>query len=112
MGMKTTNYKVAKMNNFNLENAYAYIINCKSERNSGYADIGIFADRESAVNGAEPFEVKRVYFTVDREENDRITAYTESKKTREIERYNPETKEKETVTINGLFTGWEDDIQV
>lgn len=112
MGMKTTNYKVASMNNFNLETAYAYIVECKSDRNSGYADIGIFADRVSAESGAEPFETKRIYFTVDRNENDRQTAYLESKKIKEIQKYNPETKETETVKVNSPFTGWEDDMQV
>ena len=104
MGLKTKNFKIKSMNNFMLENAYAYIIECQSDRKTGYADIGIFADRESAVNGAEPFETERVWFKVDRNENDRVTAYKEAKKYKEI-KYNGETH-----IVSGAFSDWEDDI--
>lgn len=112
MGLKTTNYKIKKMNDFVLPNAYAYIIKCYSERQSGWADIGVFADRESAENGAEPFEVKRIYFTIDRNENDRQTAYTEAKKQIKKEEYNEETHTYDIVMVDGMFTNWQDDIQV
>jgi hypothetical protein len=105
MGLKTTNYKVKSMNNFLLPNAYAFIVKCHSERTSGYAEIGVFADRESALQGAKPFEVKRVDFIVDRNENDRATAYRVAKTPLIVK--NHEGKEE---VVSTRFEGWVDDI--
>ena len=111
MGLKTTNYKVEKFNHI-LEEAYAYIIDCSSDRINGQAIIGIFASREDAENPAiEPYETKKINFTVDRTKNDRETAYNVAKGQSYKPHFNTSTMLVELTPFNEYFYGWEDDIQ-
>lgn len=105
MGLKTKNYTIKSMNNYILPEAYAFITKCHTEGHSGYAELGVFADRESAMKGAKPFETKRVDFIVDRNENDRATAYRVAKTPLIVK--DPEGKD---VVVDARFEGWDDDI--
>ena len=110
MGLKTTNYKVEKFNH-TLEEAYAYIIDCTSDRIRGQATIGIFASREDAENPAiEPYEAKKIKFIVDRSKNDRETAYNTAKSQYLTPYFNPKTGKVEQMLVDNYFVGWQDDI--
>lgn len=111
MGLVKKDFVLKENGNFILPNAYAYITECYSGRKSGYAIIGIFADRESAVNGAKPFQSVRVDFILDRNENDRVTAYKQAKMPVFIDSvWNKETKQYENVYEPSIFADWQDDI--
>ena len=111
MGMIKKKYKVKSMGNFELDTAYAYITECHTVGKTGYAKIGIFADRESAVNCANPFEVVRVDFVLDRNENDRVMAYRTAKQPKYLGKvWNEKTKTLEDKYEESIFSDWQDDI--
>lgn len=111
MGLVKKDFVLKEHNNHVLNNAYAYIIECYSGRESGFATIGIFDNRESAKKGAKPFQTVRVDFIIDRNENDRATAYKQAKKPVFIENvWNKETKQYENLYEESIFADWEDDI--
>lgn len=109
--MIKNNYKLKDMNNFELATAYAYIVECHTVGKTGYAKIGIFANRESAENCSNPFEVHRVDFVLDRNENDRETAYLTAKQPKYLgKEWNEETKSMEEKYEESIFSDWKDDI--
>ena len=111
MGLKKTNHLVKKFNQV-LPEAYAYIVECKVGRSTGYAIIGIFSNRADASNHMiEPYERIRVDFDVNRTESAFVTAYLEAKKPLFSKVWNTETKSlQETVVDERFSVGWEDDI--
>ena len=79
MALKKSNYYVKSLG-MTLPQAVALITTCKSDRENGTATIGVFASRENALNkDIQPFETVTVNFKVDRNENDRATAYHTAK---------------------------------
>ena len=107
MALKKSNYYVKSLN-MTLPQAIAFVMSCKTDRENGVATIGVFANRENALNkNIKPFETVDVTFKVDRNENDRATAYITAV-TPEV--YEWESKSgKRTETIPAPFEGWEDD---
>ena len=113
MGLKTKNYEVKKLG-ITLPEAYAIVKDLTVRGKSGYAVIAVQSSRENAekvVDGTmSALEEHRIDFTVNRDENDRATAYAKAKGQREVTRFNEGTNRMETVTVNEPFYGWEDDI--
>lgn len=113
MGLKTTNYEVKKLG-IVLPQAYALVKDLTVRGKSGFAIFAVQSTRENAekaVNGEmQAIEEVRIDFIVERDTNDRATVYAKAKSQREIERFNVETKQMETVLINEPFYGWDDDI--
>ena len=110
MGLKTTNYEVKSMG-VTLPEAYAIIRETKTSGDSGFAMIAVHTTRELAANKSiKPFEEVRIDFTVDRNANDRETAYTVAKGQKTFKKFNAETKQMEDAIVNMPFYGWEDDI--
>ena len=113
MGLKTTNYEVKKLG-ITLPEAYAIVKDLTVRGKSGYAIITVQSSRENAekvVDGTmAALEEHRIDFMVNRDENDRATAYAKAKSQKEIKQFNEETKKLETVMVNEPFYGWEDDI--
>lgn len=111
MGLKTTNYEVKSMKE-TLDTAYAYIRKIRvDEYGNGIATIAVHRTRELAQDPAvTPYELKEIHFKCDRNANDRATAYAKAKEQREVERFNMETKQMETVLVDAPFYGWENDI--
>lgn len=111
MGLIKKDFVLKEHNNHVLKNAYAYITECYSGRKSGYAIIGIFDSRESAINGAKPFQSVRVDFVLDRKENDRVTAYKQAKEPIFVDKvWNKETKQYDDKYEDSIFADWQDDI--
>ena len=108
MGLKKTNYKIESLG-ITLPEAYAIIKNLTINGESARADFVVQANRETA-NNLKPLEVKTLHFTVDRNTNPYQTAYVESKKQVEETKWNKTTNEHEKVLVDGIFTGWQDDI--
>lgn len=109
MALKKTNYYVKSLG-MTLPQAIAFVTNCKTDRENGVATIGVFASRENALDKSiQPFETVNVSFKVDRNENDRSTAYRTAKTPKVYEWVNG-NGEKRVETISALFEGWEDDI--
>lgn len=110
MGFKKVNHFVKK-HNLVLPEAHAYIIECKSGRESGYAVIGVFNNRQDAENPKiEPYETKRVDFSINRKENDRSTAYQIAKQPKIGKIWNENTNKLEDCVIDEMFSDWQDDI--
>ena len=113
MGLKTKNYEVKKLG-ITLPEAYAIVKDLTVRGKSGYAVIAVQSSRENAekvVDGTmSALEEHRIDFTVNRDENDRATAYAKAKSQKEVTQFNEETMKLETVTVNEPFYGWEDDI--
>ena len=66
----------------------------------GVATFGIHKTRELALNkDVPPLKEVKIYFSVDRTKNDRVTAYEKAKSSRVIKRPNEETHELEEVEI-------------
>lgn len=107
MGLKTTNYKV-KTGDV-LENAYAIFSDIKKIGQTFEATFSIYRER-SAFNKTAPYEEKKVRFIWDRKSDLVKTAYEKSKEPIKVERFDQEKNENITVVVNGIFTGWEDDI--
>ena len=114
MGLKTKNY-VAKKLGMTLPEAYAIVKDLTVKGTSGYAIIAVQTSRENAdkvIKGElNALEEVRVDFIVNRDDNDRATAYVAAKSQKTNKRWNPETKQMEDVTVNMPFYGWKDDIQ-
>lgn len=108
MGLRTTNYKV-KTGDVLLE-AYAIFSDIRKIGGSLYeATFSIYRERD-AFGKTSPYETKTVKFVWDRKQDLVSQAYAESKKIKNHTVLNPETNQEETVTVNGVFTGWIDDI--
>ncbi len=112
MGLKTTNFYVKSMKE-TLPQANAVIRSLVVEPNGqGVAVIGIHRTRELALDPmAKPFHEEKIYFTANRNVNDRATVYkkaTEPYKVKDIDR---ETGEIVEVEKYPFFYGWENDIQ-
>lgn len=119
MGLKTTNYEVKRTGQV-LTNAYAIVKNLTVRGLSGYAEIIVQTSRECAdkcVKGQlDAIETKRIDFKVDRDANDRETAYEEAKKKKIRREQNGELDEncipiEVEVVVDEQFFGWDDDIQ-
>lgn len=112
MGLKTTNYEV-KAKRHILPEAYAIIgrVGEIDEHGSGYAIMHIQATRENALS-AEPFETKRVDFVWDRKKSIAECIYEAAKVEKTARRINRETQKMETIVIDPMFSGWDDDIVV
>jgi hypothetical protein len=109
MGFKTTNYQL-KGRNTVLPQAYAVIRKTVTDGEKGYAIIGIDETRELASNPlVKPLEQVRVDFDVNRNQNDRVTAYLAAVADIEKEKINDETHKLEKVIVKGLFADWEVD---
>jgi hypothetical protein len=110
MGLKKDNYEVKSMG-VTLPKAYAFIRNTKTEANGqGVATIAIHMSRELASNPAiRPFHEEKIYFTVDRNANDRATAYKAATTPRKdyVPNEHGEYVEQE---VKPFFYGWENDI--
>lgn len=110
MGLKTTNYEV-KSTGAVLPNAYAIIDKIANEKNSVTVQFGIYASREKS-NEYSPEETKQIHFVWDRKSDIAKTAYELAKGQEIIEEENPETGKVETITVNGILYGWDDDIVI
>lgn len=115
MGLKTTNYEV-KGKGIILPEAYAIVKDLTVRGTHGTAIIAVQTSRENCqkvVDGTmEAIEEVRIEFIINRDENDRATAYEKSKSQREGKRWNAEMNKSEPILINEPFYGWEDDIIV
>lgn len=111
MGLIKKDFVLKEYGNLVLPNAYAFITDCVTNRATGYATIGIFLSRESALNGAKPFTTVNVEFTVDRNENDRKTAYKQAKEPIFVGQRWTDEKTLENVYKDSIFKDWEDDIE-
>ena len=113
MGLKTRNYEVKKLGII-LPEAYAIVKDLTVKGTSGYAIIAVQSSRENAekvVKGTmQAVEEVRIDFSVERDSNDRATAYAKAKGQRTVTQWNPEKGEMESAVINEPFYGWENDI--
>lgn len=110
MGFKTTNYQLKGRDTI-LPEAYAMVRKTVVNGDDGYAIIGIDETRELVSNpNVTPLEQVRINFKVDRNVNDRVTAYAAAVADVEKQKINDETGKLEKVTIPGPFAGWEVDI--
>ena len=110
MGFKTKNYEVKSMGVV-LPEAYAIIRETATNGVKGYAKFAIHSTRELAENKfVKPYEEIRVDFDVNRNENDRITAYKVAKSIVTKKECNLKTGSIEEVQEPMPFYGWEDDI--
>ena len=109
MGLRTTYYEVKGRQKI-LPEAYAVIRETKTRGNSGYAIFAVDETRERAQDlSITPAETVRVDFIVDRNVNDRETAYHKAKSQIEVEEYDHETGEPKKVIKPMPFFGWLDD---
>lgn len=108
MGLKNTNYTVPTGDV--LETAYAIFDSIQKVSLDEYkASFNVYRTRE-AYGAAAPYETKTIKFVWDRKQDLVAQAYAESKKTviiKEVDPMSGITLEKE---VDGIFTGWEDDI--
>lgn len=110
MGFKTKNYEVKSMGVV-LPEAYAIIRETATNGVKGYAKLAIHSTREMASNkNIKPYEEIRIDFTVNRNENDRITAYKAAKSSILSSILNEHTGVYEDAIIDMPFKNWEDDI--
>lgn len=118
MGLRTTNYEVKSKGQV-LTNAYAMVKNLTVRGLSGYAEIIVQTSRENAdkcLKGQlDAIETKRIDFKVDRDANDRATAYEAAKKKKTRMEQNGELDEngmpiEVEVVVDEQFYGWYDDI--
>ena len=113
MGLKTTNYEIKKTG-ITLPQAYAIVKDLTVKGTSGFAIIAVQSSRENCekvVKGKmQALEEVRIDFTVNRDTNDRATAYEKAKGQREVRQWNEETQQAETVLVNEPFYGWDNDI--
>ena len=113
MGLKTTNYEVKKLGII-LPEAYAIVKDLTVRGKRGFAIIAVQSSRENAdkvVEGKmQAIEEVRVDFIVNRDTNDRASAYEKAKSYKEVEGFNPETGKIEKVVKYEPFYGWTDDI--
>ena len=75
----------------------------------GKADFHIGISRE-AIEKGNIIETRTMYLKFDRNVNPYEYAYTKAKEQREMPYFNPTTKKQERKLVDGIFTGWEDDI--
>ena len=118
MGLKTTNYTVKRTGQF-LTNAYAMVKNLHVFGESGYAEIIVQTSRENAakcVKGQlDAIDTKRIDFKVERDGNDRATAYEAAKKKKTRIVQTGELDEngmpiEVEVVVDEQFYGWYNDI--
>ena len=118
MGLRTTNYEVKRTGEV-LTNAYAMVKNLTVRGLSGYAEIIVQTSRENAdkcIKGQlDAIETKRIDFKVDRDANDRATAYEAAKKKKTRMEQNGKLDENGMpivveVVVDEQFYGWDNDI--
>ena len=112
MGLKTTNFYVKEMQE-TLPQAYAVIRSLKVDDNGqGVSVIGIHRTRELALNPqVKPFHEEKIYFTADRNVNDRITVYNKAVAPYKTIELDEETGKYAEVEKYPLLYGWEKDTQ-
>ena len=113
MGLKTTNYFIKDLGLL-LPEAYALIKDINVSGNYGQATFITQSSRENAeqvLDGGKmrALETTTIDFIVNRNENDRVTAYHKAKELIQETIVLP-NGEFDTIWINGPFTGWEDDL--
>lgn len=111
MGLKTTNFEAKKMGEI-LPEAYAIIRSTVVNSNGqGVATIGVHRTRELASNpNITPYHEEKIYFTVNRNVNDRETVYKKATTPYMTKEFNPETNMVEDKEVKPFFYGWENDI--
>ena len=108
MGLKTTNYEVKSMKVI-LPTAYAYIREINTSGNRGVATFAVHESRELASDiSVKPYEECKISFAVDRDANDRVTAYNKAKSQIQVKTYTDYGEVE--VTQDMPFYGWQDDI--
>ncbi len=107
MGLKTKNYEVKKLG-ITIPEAYAIIDKIENEKNSVLVTFGIYAKREDQKD-LNPLETKSFHFVWDRKSDIAVTAYEIAKGQTVVEQEDPETGKMETITVNGILYGWDDD---
>ena len=108
MGLKNRNYKIK---GYEYPEVYA-VFNGEIRKlgNDYIVGFNIHGTRELALS-QQPLEVKKVRLTDwDRKSDIVACAYQKGKELIETTRFNYEKGAKETVMVNGVFTGWQDDI--
>lgn len=112
MGLKIKNYEVKKLGII-IPEAYAIVKDLTVRGSNGFAIIAVQSTRENAlkcISGSmQALEEVRVDFIVNRDENDRATAYKAAKSQINAKVYNRDTGKLEDTFINMPFYGWEDD---
>ena len=111
--LKTTNFYIKELN-YTLTHACAAIKDIVVKGETGYAVFVIHTSRENCEGCIKgklvPFTTYRVDFKVNRNINDRVTAYSAAKT-----ELRPTTKliegEMQTVDEPGILNSWADDIQ-
>lgn len=110
MGLKINNYEVKSMN-VTLPTAYAVIRDITVKGEMGVATFAIHESRELAINSTiRPYHTENVHFKVERNVNDRVTAYAKATTPYVEKQYNDETGKLEEVTKYPFFYGWGNDI--
>lgn len=110
MGLKTKNYTVKAMKTV-LPEAYAVIRQTSVVGNKGRAIFAVHINRELASDmQVKPFEEVTITFDINRNENDRVTAYNVAKGERLEDQYNENTGVFEKALVKMPFYGWKDDI--
>ena len=105
MGLKISNYKVKSMG-VTLPTAYAVIRNITVNGENGVATFAIHQSRELAIDTTiRPYHTENIHFKVDRNVNDRVTAYSVA-----TEPYVEKEGKEEEVTKYPFFYGWQNDI--
>ena len=108
MGLKTTNYEVKNLG-IVLPEAHAIIKDLMVKGQNGYAIFAIQSSRENAekvvAGDLSALEEVRVDFDVNRDANDRATAYEKAKG--QTVKLSVDMKE---ILVNEPFYGWQDDI--
>jgi hypothetical protein len=108
MGLKTINYKVPTGDT--LETAYAIFDDIeKIGKDKFRAYFKIYRERAN-IEEVVAYQTKRVEFVWDRQTDLVAMAYAESKKPKEVTRWNKESQKFEKIQMDNIFTGWEDDI--
>lgn len=108
MGLKTTNYEVKSMKVV-LPTAYAYIRELSVVGNKGVAIFAVHENRELASDiSVKPYEECKISFAVDRDANDRVTAYNKAKSQIQVKTYTDYGEVE--VTQDMPFYGWQDDM--
>lgn len=112
MGLKISNYEVKSMG-VTLPTAYAVIRDITVKGEMGVATFAIHSNRELAIDSTiRPYHTENVHFKVERNVNDRVTAYNKAITPYVEKQYNNETGELEDITKYPFFYGWEKDIVI
>ena len=110
MGLRTSNFEVKRMKEV-LPEANAVIRSLRVDTNGqGVAIIGVHRTRELALDPAvTPFHEEKIYFTSDRNVNDRETVYKKATEPYKTMKPDLETHQMVEVEVKPFFYGWKDD---